>query len=234
MSGISHSAQAASCVQASSCRRQTVTTALRSNLSRQTSSTIQQAMKRAFSAEKSLASTRLSPDIREALKAGQKMDLPTTAHTGIPAPESAAKASSAAARNLAGVQHGAANGVSCPLQRCAPGVEGDCPCSQIAGQWSSFQVPKTLLTQNLSHYGQVLKVSFLQLCCWVKHADSLLHDAQLPCPGQGCCLLPSVTFPFYPNFCQAQCHCLKHQNHTLLWIQLYSIADDGSSPRAFR
>lgn len=83
-------------------RRQTVTSALRSNLSRQTSSTIQQAMKRAISAERSLASTQLEPHIQAALRSGQKMDAPSTATTGAPAPESAAKttaAASAAARS---------------------------------------------------------------------------------------------------------------------------------------
>ena len=76
-----------------------MTSALRSNLSRQTSSTIQMAMKRAFSAEKSLASTNLAPNIREALRSGQKMDLPTADQEGPPAPESAALTAAAASRS---------------------------------------------------------------------------------------------------------------------------------------
>lgn len=55
-------------------RRQTVTGALRSTLSRQTSSSIDTAMKRAFSAERALASSRLAPEVREALRTGHKMD----------------------------------------------------------------------------------------------------------------------------------------------------------------
>lgn len=55
-------------------------------------------MKRAFSAEKSLATTRLSPSIQKALRAGQKMDLATTGQTGCPAPEFAAAAVAAAER----------------------------------------------------------------------------------------------------------------------------------------
>ena len=45
-----------------------MTSTLRSNLSRQTSSTIEQAMKRAQSAERSLATTSLAPTIRAALR----------------------------------------------------------------------------------------------------------------------------------------------------------------------
>ena len=73
-----------------------MTSALKSNLSRQTSSTIQQAMKRAFSAERSLASTNLAPNIREALKKGHKLDVPTVEQAGMPAQDSAAKAPEAA------------------------------------------------------------------------------------------------------------------------------------------
>ena len=54
-------------------------------------------MKRAFSAERALVSTNLAPDIREAIRSGHKLDVPTTATQGAPAVAAVSAASEAAA-----------------------------------------------------------------------------------------------------------------------------------------
>ena len=53
-------------------------------------------MKRAFSAERALVSTQLARDIREAIRSGQKLDVPTTATQGAPAVAAVSGASEAA------------------------------------------------------------------------------------------------------------------------------------------
>lgn len=72
----------------SSCRRQTVGGALRSTLTRRTSSSIDLAMKRVYSAERAIASTKLAPEVQDAIRDGHRLD--AAAEPGLPASHEAA------------------------------------------------------------------------------------------------------------------------------------------------
>lgn len=78
-----------------------MTQALKQTLARQNTSAIEQAMKRALSAEKSLQSAQFTDQVREALHHGQKLEASTTETKGAPAPISVAK--TAAAQQKAGL-----------------------------------------------------------------------------------------------------------------------------------